>query len=547
MSMASSWMSADEPMEKIEPDYSLLWRQENKEADDFLHEPDPDLERMLDRQCGSCFSFRGWLNVSLLTILIVVLIGLFGGWPIYKDCGRSPTGSGAPESSDLMGWNLGGINGSGQVPNTGLPNLIDSDTPQSAYTRTGFDGKTYNLVFSDEFNTDGRTFWPGDDPWWEAVDLHYWATTDLEWYDPDAITTSGGNLVITLSEEPIHDLNFRSGMLQSWNKFCFTGGYVEASMSLPGTPSAQGYWPGVWTMGNLGRAGYGATNHGMWPYSYDSCDVGTLPNQTYPNGTWPVAAKQSGDKDYGGELSYLPGQRASACTCPGEDHPGPSNNVGRGAPEIDIIEGQVDYRLIGSASQSIQLAPMDAGYMWKNTTPYIEIWNTTGTFQSIWQGSVNQESLSVITLGDRTSYEGAGYTSYGYEYVPGPNGRITWAMNGTQTWQLNADAIGPNSDSMVAQRLISEEPMYINLNLAISTKFQYPEWGKLSFPGHLRIDYVRVYQTGDPNIGCDPSSHPTSDYIQRHLTAYSNPNYTVWTDVPGETWPKNSLSAAGCS
>jgi hypothetical protein len=31
------------------------------------------------------------------------------------------------------------------------------------------------LVFSDEFNTDGRTFYPGDDPFWEAEDLHYWA------------------------------------------------------------------------------------------------------------------------------------------------------------------------------------------------------------------------------------------------------------------------------------------------------------------------------------------------------------------------------------
>ena len=32
------------------------------------------------------------------------------------------------------------------------------------------------LVFSDEFNVDGRTFYPGDDPFWEAVDLHYWGT-----------------------------------------------------------------------------------------------------------------------------------------------------------------------------------------------------------------------------------------------------------------------------------------------------------------------------------------------------------------------------------
>lgn len=29
----------------------------------------------------------------------------------------------------------------------------------------------------------------------------------------DAITTKNGNLEITLSEEPIHDLNFRSGFV----------------------------------------------------------------------------------------------------------------------------------------------------------------------------------------------------------------------------------------------------------------------------------------------------------------------------------------------
>jgi beta-glucanase (GH16 family) len=33
-------------------------------------------------------------------------------------------------------------------------------------------------------------------------------------------------------------------------------------------------------MGNLGRMGYGGTLDGMWPYSYDSCDTGTMPNQT---------------------------------------------------------------------------------------------------------------------------------------------------------------------------------------------------------------------------------------------------------------------------
>src|SRR5882724_7993120 len=78
---------------------------------------------------------------------------------------------------------------------------------------------------------------------------------------------------------------------------------------------------------------------GTWPYSYDSCDVGSFPNQTRPDGT-PAAAATSGTN--GGPLSFQPGQKLSACTCPGMDHPGPDVSRGRGAPEIDIIEAQVD-------------------------------------------------------------------------------------------------------------------------------------------------------------------------------------------------------------
>lgn len=54
--------------------------------------------------------------------------------------------------------------------------LIDTDTPQTAYTSVGYAGAnkgvSYELVFSDEFETEGRSFYPGDDPYWEAVDLH---------------------------------------------------------------------------------------------------------------------------------------------------------------------------------------------------------------------------------------------------------------------------------------------------------------------------------------------------------------------------------------
>jgi beta-glucan synthesis-associated protein KRE6 len=177
--------------------------------------------------------------------------------------------------SDLGGFNLGGINGSGQIPSMpGNWGMVDLDTPKEAYTMPSFttEGTDFQLIFSDEFNTDGRTFYPGDDPYWEATDLHYWAvsayhclssprlilktgvsqTNNLEWYDPAAITTKNGALEITLSKKETHDLDYQGGMMSSWNKFCFTGGLVVTSVTLPGAPNIVGLWPAIWAMGNLG-------------------------------------------------------------------------------------------------------------------------------------------------------------------------------------------------------------------------------------------------------------------------------------------------------
>jgi hypothetical protein len=219
-----------------------MWDAKDPDADDPLHNPDPVRDARLDASFDP-FSLRGWANVTVLLLISGGLIIFFAGYPIinfYITRNRNAFGG---------GFNLGGVNSTGQIPNLpGLRPLVDVETPDSAKTRTGFDGKTYKLVFSDEFNTEGRTFWPGDDPFWEAVDLYYWPTVDLEWYDPRQITTRGGNLVITMAEVLNHNLNFRSGMLQSWNKFCFTTGYIEVSISLPGSGEVPGNWAAAWTM-----------------------------------------------------------------------------------------------------------------------------------------------------------------------------------------------------------------------------------------------------------------------------------------------------------
>ena len=144
--------------------------------------------------------------------------------------------------------------------------LIDPDTPADVRTRKSYtDDGELQLIFSDEFNVDGRTFYPGDDPYWEAVDLHYWQTNNMEWYDPSAVTTENGSLAITLDDTPTKGMDYVGGMVQTWNKFCFTGGLVEAAVMLPGTNGVLGLWPAVWAMGNLGRAGFGASLDGMWP------------------------------------------------------------------------------------------------------------------------------------------------------------------------------------------------------------------------------------------------------------------------------------------
>lgn len=124
----------------------------------------------------------------------------------------------------------------------------------------------------------------------------------MEWYSPENVITRNGALELTMEERPQGDLNYTSGMVQSWNKLCFTGGIIEFSISLPGRGDVSGFWPGAWTMGNLGRPGYGASTEGTWPYSYDSCDTGIMPNQTNKAGTGPAGALTSNE---GKELSVV--------------------------------------------------------------------------------------------------------------------------------------------------------------------------------------------------------------------------------------------------
>jgi beta-glucanase (GH16 family) len=54
-------------------------------------------------------------------------------------------------------------------------------------------------------------------------------------------------------------------MLNIWNQLCFKGGDFEVSASLAGPAGVPGLWPGVRTMGSLGRPGYKVTAQGVRP------------------------------------------------------------------------------------------------------------------------------------------------------------------------------------------------------------------------------------------------------------------------------------------
>ncbi|KAF2497613.1 beta-glucan synthesis-associated protein SKN1 [Lophium mytilinum] len=502
----------------ILPSAGLLLFPEDVEKDDWLHNPDPNEKEK--RDCD-VFSRRGIVNVGGLVLISLGVLLLFIGYPILTfvhkltsptvgPCTYNPLCVDVPKVPLLKNLRTG---------------LVDPDTPDSVMSRKSHDGTKQNLVFSDEFNTDGRTFYDGDDPYFQAVDIWYGVTQDLEWYDPDAVTTKNGYLNIQFDAFKNHGLNYRSGMLQSWNKLCFKGGHMEASISLPGRGDTVGFWPGFWAMGNLGRPGYAATTDGMWPYSYDDvCDAGITPNQSSTDG-----------------ISYLPGMRLPACTCAGEDHPNPGTS--RSAPEIDAVEatvGNLDAtNMIGMVSQSFQSAPFDIWY--RADTDFMQINDYSITSLNSYQGGPFQQAISVVTHLNNDWYDGKEYQKYAFDYKTGDDGYITWHVGDAETWTMDARAIGKNGN--IGKRVIPEEPLALIVNFGMSNGFSAINLTGIgsTLPATMRLDYIRIYQDeGNELMTCDPPGYETTGYIEDHPEPYSNPNLTLWKATKYD-WPKNSL------
>lgn len=396
-------------------------------------------------------------------------------------------------------------------------NMVDQDTPAEFKNWVSSLNEKWNLVFSDEFNCENRTFYPGDDQFWEAVDIHYAATENMEWLDPAQVTTLNGSLRITMENKKSHNLNYTSGMLQSWNKLCFTQGYIETSIRLPGTKNTTGLWPAFWSLGNLARAGYMASTEGTWPYSYDTCDYGVTPNQSSTDG-----------------LSFLPGQKLNSCICKDEDHPNPG--TGRAAPEIDIMEG-----LYNDYAQTFNVAPFD---IWRYPDyKHVAIPNPGSTYMNSFMGTSYQEAISAVVKSKEEWYENGNFVKFGMEYRSDLKNRmdnyINFYVNDVLTFRITEGAFHP--DGNINWRLIPKEPMSLVMNLGISNAWSKVDLESIEFPVYMDIDYVRIYQPKEKeNLTCDPIKFPTSEYINKHMNAYTNANLTSWKQA-GYEFPKYSL------
>lgn len=565
---------------------------------------------------------------------------------------------------------------------------VDPATPEDRWMYTSSRGREWELVMSDEFNTKGRAFRPGQDHLWTSLEKPDGVNGALEIYSHNMTSTACDDdgtcyffIQVVEDEQDVRVYNahrhppayetahfyYRSAMVQSWNKFCFQGGMLEVRAQLPGAVSShsgnpdlklgkngpattnQYYptWPGIWMMGNLGRAIFSASTNRMWPFSYNKCE----PDVFEPSN-----------------------QRISAC----DSNPkhGLNPNQGRGAPEIDLFEGsgklisaslQIapgmpnDFRLF-PASLELDAAKMycvyfydcktkGANYIDVPTSYYMEKRGHKSWYQGLryapnnfcTSGAKKQSYASVAAslkkgiaenkctpetcpasldvnsdLGlidnvgsdhwginangtcypTMNSYLGvylcdpdntnencahprnastppsglmkpfsyqmdaisanwpihmAGYLDYlvyQMEWVTGKSGYVRWMLDGHPLFEITAEAfsnVPQDAAKRNPEKIMIEEPMYLILNVALSSSWgtkpphvdstcrgdgKNAEANRIcdDLPMYMKLDYIRLYQDQAKDLdadnymqlGCDPASHPTREWIQSHLDEYQD-------------------------
>ena len=443
----------------------------------------------------------------------------------------------------------------------------DPDTPNDKRTFVDSDSQINTLVFSDEFNDKTRNFQNGKDQKWTALEVGDTSNKGAAFYLPEQATVvqdkQASNAtkpvfalrIATINESHTGDsptgetgieMPYKSAMLQSWNKFCFTGGVVEFRAR---SPRGAGYWPALWAFGNLGRAVYQNSNTGLWPWSYDQCDASLdLPPSDPP-------------------------QRISACMNHSYERDGLHPFQGRGATEIDVLEGAVTNSGNDSYSVgSLQLSPGIPAYFRPPmfgfpTTEGSGAWYSglefgprglpnNGWYGPPWGSDCPTGCPDALSGGlTKINDFDTRYWTYRMEWKTGPDGGIKWFYDNEFVWSIGAEAFdeysvcsnkpGEKSDcKRTPKRQVPQEPMSLVMNTAIGT------WnggasaldGK-HWPAEFYIDYVRVWQS-ETNVGCDPPDYPTKKYIEKNAELYGEPVSPLGSDTCPEIYPESAYKHA---
>mmetsp|Transcript_22921 Transcript_22921/g.45916 ORF Transcript_22921/g.45916 Transcript_22921/m.45916 type:complete len:627 (+) Transcript_22921:225-2105(+) len=431
---------------------------------------------------------------------------------------------------------------------------VDPDTPEESLTTESHfpqDNRQYELVFSDEFEQDGRTFEDGADPRWTAIDKNDYTNEALHYYRPENVKTTNGVLNITtilksntykaFDEKKLKFFadakHIQSGMLQGWNKFCMIGGIIEFSAKLPGDPKTGGLWPALWMLGNLARGTYVGSSNYIWPYSYDKCDEKNRHSQ-----------------------------KISACSKVG--HYGLDPGVGRGSPEIDILEAMMgsDEKLPSTNitrpyfSTSLQIAPgveknrpnlgklpkkgyWYTGLEYGNNTQLNPFFYGVTLIHEPKQFTYQSDAISANTRVTKDFFEK--HHKYRVEWEPpnddGTDGYLKWYLDGEFLYGIRGENL------KISGTIIPREPMYLLMNTAVASSWGFPkpcpegcdckcfkcgdpdctcglpDGFCENIPASFEIDYVRAYQAVNESkhfLGCSTEQMPTGRFIAGHKNDY---------------------------
>jgi len=123
--------------------------------------------------------------------------------------------------------------------------LLSSTDPYEA--GSGFESEYNNLVWSDEFETDGA---PNPSNWTYDIGTgtNGWGNNESQYYtdDPSNVVVENGNLIISAKAESFMGSDYTSARIKTQDLFEFTNGRVEIRAKMP---EGGGTWPALWLLG----------------------------------------------------------------------------------------------------------------------------------------------------------------------------------------------------------------------------------------------------------------------------------------------------------